>query len=100
MAKASKYEECMICGNLPCTCNGTPKPARTKKPKLDSTPADFHVENTDRDFAMVNALTAIYPLLSPTSQRAAEVQMHPARSSEVDKRLIAFKEGRRDADVS
>jgi len=93
VAKVNKYEECMICGELPCTCNGKPK-TRTKKSEPDSTPVDFHITYQDRDFDMVNALAAVYPLLSPASQRAAEVQIYPPHTSEVDKRLIAFKEGR------
>jgi len=98
MQRLNKYEECMICGELPCACNGKPTVKKSKPEPLTGSvldnAGDFHVNKSDRDFDMVNALAAVYPLLSPASQRAAEVQIYPPPTSDVDKRLIAFKEGR------
>lgn len=62
VARASKVEPCMFCGNLPCSCNAKPpKAARTPRPKPETVP---DLPRTDLRAAMKSASeddTRIHP---------------------------------------
>lgn len=58
MARASKVDACMFCGNAPCTCNAPAKPAaKTRAPRKPSVPKADKPESAELSDSSISTST-------------------------------------------
>ena len=108
MAKLSKVEACLFCGNLPCTCNAKPKavarPKATKAapfkqdiPKSEPRAKfarDAGAVDDDKiglDYDLVAAIRNLAPILHPIDRRKYSHVTRPIYAGDYERRALEWR---------
>lgn len=117
---AKPLEDCVFCGENPCTCYGTVKKKSTVRVRTPTVPvsedrtevtpvqsaedvdfgsipeakskfAGVHSQHVEKDLSYVNALRALREIVTPREQRWIDSQISPPLQQELDKRVAEWR---------
>lgn len=95
MSRVVKDQECIFCGDTPCSCGGKKKAKRTRNPRQASEPKPeaqkYIPKERERDFTMEAAIRALGPILSRSDQLTYRRILRYHLSDGVEQRLRAWR---------
>ena len=96
MARIVKDQECIFCGDTPCSCGGKKPAKRTKKKRPADEPkpeaSKLIPQERQRDFTMEAAIRAVGPLLSRSDRAFYKRILGYHYSDGVERRLKIWRE--------